>query len=111
MKTYDLNKNIDACDLQDILQAGNNITITKLDNCTLEISSSGGGGSSNGIKYHFKDSDSIIIEECIQYNLFYNLILDNNSIFTIDLGGQLVVHNGSITNEGQLINNGQIFNL
>ena len=38
---YDFDS-IDACDLENILKAGNNITITKLDDCTLEISSSGG---------------------------------------------------------------------
>jgi hypothetical protein len=110
LKNYNLNTTITACDLEEILKAGTNITITKLDDCTLEISSTGGGGSSNGIKYHFKDGESITIEECIQYNLYYNLILDINSIFTIDLGGQLVVHNGFINNNGQLVNNGQIFN-
>lgn len=109
MKNYNLNNSIDACDLEEILKAGNNITITKIDDCTLEISSTG-GGSSNGIKYHFKSGDSINIQDCVQYNLYYNLILDNNSIFTIDNGGQLVVHNGAITNNGQLVNNGQIFN-
>ncbi len=110
MKNYDLNTVITACDLEQILQAGQNITITKIDNCTLKISSTGGGGA-NGIKYHFTNGESQIVADRFQYNLYYNLILDNNSIFTIDLGGQLVVHEGAITNNGQLINNGQIFNV
>ncbi len=110
MKNYDLNTVITACDLEDVLKAGSNITITKIDSCTLEISSTG-GGLSNGIKYHFKDGDETIIEECIQYNLYYNLILDINSKFTIDSGGQLIVHNGFINNCGQLVNNGQILNV
>ena len=45
MINFDLDK-LDACDLENILSAGSNITITKLDDCTLEISSTGGGGSS-----------------------------------------------------------------
>ena len=40
MKSYNLDNIIDACELENVLKAGNNITITKLDNCTLEISSS-----------------------------------------------------------------------
>ena len=111
MKTINLDNNITACDLEQILQAGANITITKIDSCTLEISSTGGGGGADGIKYHFISGESQTVVDRFQYNLYYNLILDNNSIFTIDLGGQLVVHEGAITNNGQLINNGQIFNL
>ena len=45
MINFDLDK-LDACDLENILIAGANITITKLDNCTLQISSSGGGNPS-----------------------------------------------------------------
>ena len=66
MKTYDFDT-IDACDLESILKAGNNITITKLDDCTLEISSSGGGGNSNGIKYHLKNGDNITVQDCYEY--------------------------------------------
>jgi len=36
MKNYNFDS-FDACDLEKILQAGTNITITKVDNCTLEI--------------------------------------------------------------------------
>jgi len=109
-KTIDLDNTLNACDLEAILKAGNNITITKINDCTLEISASG-GGAANGIKYHFIAGESQIIENRYQYNLYYNLILDLNSNFTIDLGGQLVVHKGYILNNGTLTNNGQIFNL
>jgi len=107
MKNYNLDTIIKACDLEEILKAGDNITITKIDDCTLEISSTAGD---NGIKYHFKALDTITIVNCFQYNLYRNLILDATSVFTIDSGGQLVVHQGQITNNGQLINNGEIFN-
>jgi len=111
LKNYNLNNTLTACDLEEILQAGTNITITKIDDCTLEISSSGGGGSANGIKYHFLNGESQTVENTYQYNLYYNLILDLNSNFVIDNGGQLVVHQGTITNNGTLTNNGQIFNV
>ena len=111
MKSYDLNYSIDACDLQDILHAGSNITITKVDNCTLQISSTGGAGGGNGLKYHLVSGESVTVAQRDQYNLFYNLILDNNSNFTINNTAQLVVKDGTITNNGILTNNGQIFNL
>ena len=65
----------------------------------------------NGIKYRYKSGESITVCECLQYNLYHNLILDDGSIFTIDLGGQLAVHEGAITNFGILISDGQIFNI
>jgi hypothetical protein len=110
MKTYDFDS-FDACDLEKILQAGNNITITKIDNCTLEISSSGGGGANNGIKYHLKSGDNIVVEDFFQYYLYCNFILDNGSIFTINSEGQLVVDNGIITNDSIIVNDGIIKNI
>ena len=109
MKSIDLDDIITACQLEEVLQAGNNITITKIDDCTLEISSTG-GASADGIKYHFTTGENKTVVNRFQYNLYYNLILDSGSTFTIDSGGQLAVHQGAITNNGQLINNGQIFN-
>jgi len=50
MINFDLDR-LDACDLEKILSAGFNITITKLDDCTLEISASGGGGSASQVSY------------------------------------------------------------
>jgi len=110
-KNYNLNTAIDACDLENILKAGNNITITKLDDCTLEISSSGGGGNSNGIKYHLKNGDNITVQDCFQYYLYCNFILDSGSIFTINSGGQLVVEDGMITNDAIIVNDGIIKNI
>ena len=108
MKTYDFDS-IDACDLENILKAGNNITITKLDDCSLEISASG-GGSSNGIKYHLKNGDNITVQDCYEYFIACNFILDTGSIMTIENGGRLVIHSGIIENNGVLLNNGIIKN-
>ena len=108
---YNLDDIITACQLQEDLQAGSNITITKIDKCTLEISSTGGGGSANGVKYHFITGESQTVPARTQYNLYRNLILDSGSIFTINTTAQLVVHEGSITNNGLLINNGTIINV
>lgn len=110
MKNYNLNTTITACDLEAILSAGSNITITKLDDCTLEISSTGGSGSA-GNKYHLKSGDNITVEECFQYYLYCNFILDSGSSFTIDSGGQLVVDDGVITSDAIIINNGIIKNI
>lgn len=109
MKTYDFD-NFDACDLEKILKAGNNITITKLNNCTLEISASGGGGNSNGIKYHLKNGDNITVQDCFEYFIACGFILDTGAIMTIDSGGRLVIYNGIIQNDGVLLNNGIIKN-
>tara|TARA_R110001632_G_scaffold47852_1_gene120987 strand:- start:100 stop:456 length:357 start_codon:yes stop_codon:yes gene_type:complete len=57
-KTYDFDI-IDACDLDNILKAGNNITITKLDDCTLEISPSGVDGLANYYKVFTYTSGSL----------------------------------------------------
>ncbi len=111
MSTYDLRYNyVNANQLEKVLQAGSNITITKIDDCTLEISSTG-GGTSNGIKYHLKSGDNVVVEDCFQYFLYCNFILDTNSSITINDGGQLVVHDGTITNDSIIINNGIIKNI
>ena len=106
-KNYNLNTSIDACDLENILKAGNNITITKLDNCTLEISSSG-GGNSNGIKYHLKNGDNITVEDCYEYFIACDFIIDNGANFTIENGARLVIHSGVLKNDGLITNNGLI---
>ena len=106
-KTYDFDI-IDACDLENILKAGNNITITKLDDCTLEISSSGGGGNSNGIKYHLKNGDNITVEDCYEYFIACDFIIDNGANFTIENGARLVIHSGVLKNDGLITNNGLI---
>ena len=43
-----------------------------------------------------------------QYNLYRNMILDAGSTFTVDVAGQLVIHNGALVNNGSLIINGQL---
>ncbi len=109
MKTYDFDS-FDACDLDNILQAGNNITITKIDNCTLEISSTGGGGNSNGIKYHLKSGDNITVQDCYEYFIACDFIIDSGALMTIESGGRLVVYSGMIKNDGLLSNDGIIKN-
>ncbi len=108
MESIDLDNQITACDLEAILQAGSNITITKIDDCTLEISSTATGGSSDGIKYHFTTGETKTIQARFQYNLYHNLILDAGSTFTVDAQGQLIVHNGTLVNNGALIINGEL---
>lgn len=111
MKTINLDNDITACDLEQILKAGTNITITKIDNCTLEISAAGGGGSANGLKYHLQAGDDITTEAFFQYHLGHNFILEVGSKFTIKENGQLYLHNGYICNLGVINNEGQIINV
>lgn len=109
MKTYDFDS-FDACDLENILQAGQNITITKLDNCTLQISATGGGGgdTNNGIKYHLKSGDDITVKDCYEYFIALDFIVDSGARFTIENGGRLVIHSGVLKNDGLITNNGLI---
>lgn len=108
MKTYNLDSVIDACELEKVLKAGNNITITKLDDCTLEISSSGGSGSNSGIKYHLKNGDNITVEDCFEYFIACDFIIDNGASITIENGARLIIHSGVIKNDGLITNNGII---
>jgi hypothetical protein len=108
MKSIDLDNIIDACELEKVLQAGNNITITKLNNCTLEISASGGGGNSNGIKYHLKNGDNITVQDCFEYFIACDFIIDNGANFTIENGARLVIHSGALKNDGYIKSDGLI---
>jgi len=64
-----------------------------------------------GTKYHLKNGDNITVQDCFQYYLYCNFILDSGSSFTIDSGGQLVVQDGTITNDTTIVNNGIIKNI
>lgn len=109
MIEYDLRQRaITADQLLKVLEAGNNITLTKVDECTLKIDASGGGGVGVGTKYHLKDGDLVTVEECIEYFIACNFILDDGAQMIIDEGGRLVVHDGPITNDGVLTNDGVI---
>lgn len=111
MISYDLRyKYINANQLEKVLQAGSNITITKIDECTLEISSTANGGASNGIKYHLKSTDNITVEDCFEYFIACDFILDFGSTFTIENGARFVSHQGLITNDGTITNDGIIKN-
>jgi len=108
MNIVDLNNDINACTLNEILQAGSNITLTVIDECTLRIDSTGGsGGPSTGIKYHLKSTDNITVPDCFEYLVGCDFILDAGAIFTIDVGGRLTVHQ-TITNDGVIFNDGLI---
>ena len=68
MIEYDLRQRaITADQLLKVLEAGNNIVLTKVDECTLRIDSTGGGCNSTGIKYHLKSTDNITVEDCFEY--------------------------------------------
>ena len=97
-----LTKTIDICYLEKAIVAGDNISITKLDSCTLEISSTAG----TGIKYHLKDGDVVTVKECFQYNIEGDFIMDENSIFVSDTGSQLVIEDGCLILNGCLVLNG-----
>ena len=100
-----LRKQVDVCELEKVLQAGANITITKVDNCTLEISST--GGASSGIQYHLKDGDVVTVKECFQYLVYCtDFILDENSIFVSEVGSQLIIEDGCLILDGCLVLNG-----
>lgn len=92
---------------ENILTAGTNITIDRTNPAAPIISATSGA---NEVKYHLKTGDDFTIEECIQYFLYRNLIIDSGVTLTIDDGGQLAVHNGIIENDGTIINDGLIIN-
>jgi len=108
MNIVDLNNDINACTLNEILQAGSNITLTVIDECTLRIDSTGGsGGPSTGIKYHLKSTDNITVPDCFEYLVGCDFILDAGAVITVDAGGRLTVHE-AITNDGVIFNDGLI---
>jgi len=112
MPTYTLDTNkISADALLKVLQAGNNTTLTKIDECTVRIDTSGGGGgTSDGTQYHLKLGDDKTVEECIEYLICGTFIIDTGVTFTIDPGGRLAVIDGPILNDGTIVNNGVIKN-
>ena len=69
-------------------------------------------GSGNGsIKYHLKSGDNVVVENCYEYLLHKKFILDSGSSITIQNGAELSLVNGTITNNGTIINFGLIENL
>ena len=108
-KTVNIDPPITADQLIKLLEAGNNITLT-VDDCKVRIDANGGGGSSTGIKYHLKSGDSIIVNDCFEYLVACDLILDVGSQITIEEGGRLVIIEGLITNDGVIVNDGLIKN-
>lgn len=109
MEEYDLRqRQISAEQLSKVLQAGNNITLTVVDSCTLRIDATGSGGPSTGTKYHLKSTDNITVLDCFEYLICGNFILDSGAQMTIDAGGRLAVIEGPILNDGTITNNGVI---
>jgi len=107
---FDLrNRPITAEQLSKVLQAGNNITLTIVDSCTLRIDSTGGsGGPSTGIKYHLSGTDIITVLDRFEYLICGNFILDAGAQMVINEGGRLAVIEGPILNDGTITNNGVI---
>ena len=83
----------------------------KFDKILGELRESDSGNSNGSIKYHLKDGDNVVVDECYEYFLNRKFILDNNSSITINLGAELSLNNGTIFNSGTIINNGTIENL
>ena len=110
MIEYDLRqKQITAEQLNKVLEAGDNITLTVIDSCSLRIDSAGGsGGPNTGIKYHLKNTDDISVLDCFEYLVCGDFILDPGARFTVDAGGRLAVLEGPIFNDGVITNNGVI---
>jgi len=109
---YDLRqRQISAEQLNKVLEAGSNITLTVVNSCTLRIDSTGGsGGPSTGTKWHLKATDDITVDECYEYLICGEFKLDDGALFTIEDGARLAVIEGPITNDGTITNNGIIKN-
>jgi hypothetical protein len=111
VQEYDLRQSqISAEQLAKVLEAGNNITLTVVNDCTLRIDASGSGGPSTGTKYHLKDGDDITVLDCFEYLICGTFILDTLARFTINTGARLAVIEGPILNDGVITNNGVIKN-
>ena len=91
-----------------LLEAGNNVTITKTSDCKVRIDASGSGGPSTGTKYHLSSTDIITVLDRFEYLICGNFILDAGAQMTIDAGGRLAVIEGPILNDGTITNNGVI---
>ena len=61
-----------------------------------------------GTQYHLKNGDEITVEDCFQYNISCNFIIDNNAKFTAEQGGQLIISDGCLDLGGELILDGQL---
>lgn len=97
-----------AVQLFKLLEAGNNVTITKTSDCKVRIDASGSGGPSTGTKYHLSSTDIITVLDRFEYLICGNFILDAGAQMTIDAGGRLAVIEGPILNDGTITNNGVI---
>ena len=109
MQVIELDNPVTAAAVFKVLQGGTNVTI-ELDGCKVVINSSGGGGTSNGTKYHLKSSDNITVQDCFEYFIACDFILDSGAQFTIEDGGRFVGHEGIIRNDGIITNDGIIKN-
>ena len=61
-------------------------------------------------KYHLTNGQDIVIENDFQYFLHRIFKIDLGVSATINSGGILVVHKGTIENSGIIINNGTLIN-
>lgn len=105
---YDLrNRPITSEQLLKAIQAGDNITITKIDECTIEISSNAESGDGL-ILWRLRTGDDFTIPEYKEYNVCGKFVIDDGVVLTIDSNGRLCVICGDLQNEGEIINNGEI---
>jgi len=65
---------------------------------------------STGTKYHFLSGESLTVLNRFQYFLLRLLRVDSGASITVDSGGVLAVHKGTIENNGIIVNNGILIN-
>ena len=67
--------------------------------------------TNNGQKrYHLTAGQDIVVENDFQYFLYRTFIIDSGVSATINSGGILALHKGTIENNGIIINNGLLIN-
>ena len=109
MSLKDNRNTICADQLLKALHAGSNITLTKIDNCTVEISSTGSGPAGDGlVKWRLQTGDNFTIQDYKEYNVCGPFVIDNGVTLTIDQFGRLCIICGEIELDGEIINDGEI---
>jgi hypothetical protein len=106
---YNIDQNtINSNQLISMILAGSGIVIDRVDDCSIQISATG-GSSSVGTQYLFRNGESAVVNSFVEYFLKEFFELKNGSTFTINSQGRLVCE-GGIVNDGHIINDGEIIN-